>query len=314
MIISDNFYQSAIKLLEQKGHSAAVNHQWVFTPESQHLLMLTNRQYIIEWAKNLLASEKTLFIDTETTGLPQKYPNAEIVELTIVRYNGQVQFSSLLKPKYPIPVEASEVNGIWQKDLEEAFPITAFWGQLSNILNDKNVVAYNADFDHASLRNTARIHGLVPPADYVKPTFECAMKAYSVYRNSFNWWKLTQAIDDEQKKMDVGTAHTAIADTLALFTLIDTLTRQDAENFILPPMPESPSAKIIDALNKRIEDKGTVCFDYVKSEELCHITHWEVVVTGCFQNQEGQFYISGMTEDGTECVFRYDKIRFKKKQ
>ena len=54
-------------------------------------------------------AEKPVYIDTETTGLEK---TDEIVEFSIVDFDGSILYSSLVKPSKPIPTEASRIHGI----------------------------------------------------------------------------------------------------------------------------------------------------------------------------------------------------------
>jgi DNA polymerase-3 subunit alpha (Gram-positive type) len=105
---------------------------------------------------------KFVAFDLETTGLDNK--KDEIIEIGAVKFtvetkNGKVvpkllsEFETFVKPNMLIPAEASNVNHIYDKDVENAPPVgdclkgfTAFCGQGSILL------AHNANFDASFLR------------------------------------------------------------------------------------------------------------------------------------------------------------------
>ena len=105
---------------------------------------------------------KFVAFDLETTGLDNK--KDEIIEIGAVKFtvetkNGKVvpkllsEFETFVKPNMLIPAEASNVNHIYDKDVENAPPVgeclkgfTAFCGQGSIL------IAHNANFDASFLR------------------------------------------------------------------------------------------------------------------------------------------------------------------
>ena len=116
---------------------------------------------------------KFVAFDLETTGLDNK--KDEIIEIGAVKFtvetkNGKVvpkllsEFETFVKPNMLIPAEASNVNHIYDKDVENAPPVgeclkgfTAFCGQGSILL------AHNANFDASFLRVAyAKNRQLVP--------------------------------------------------------------------------------------------------------------------------------------------------------
>jgi len=68
----------------------------------------------VERARELLLKEP-IFLDTETTGLDNR---AEIIEISIVDYQGKVLFDELVKPMRTIPIEATRVHGITNDDIK----------------------------------------------------------------------------------------------------------------------------------------------------------------------------------------------------
>lgn len=94
-----------------------------------------------------------IFLDTETTGLDVE---AEIVEIALVDHAGQVIFESYCKPsKAKTDPKAFEVHGIG----EEILAIAPAWADIEQeikaLLENKEIVIFNASFDMRLMRQTA---------------------------------------------------------------------------------------------------------------------------------------------------------------
>jgi len=309
MAIIENFFINGIEALKAKKHPFALAGVWPFDSDHQHLLMQTNRECVINWAKGVLDNPNVVFLDTETTGL-NKYNDDEVVELTIVSNNGKVLLSQVFKPSRSIPRSASEVHGIWQKHVENLFPISGSWSQIANILSGKEIVSYNAKFDRGIMVSTSRIHNLKPTENYETPRWTCAMKIYSTYRNSMAWWKLEEALTDEKKAITVGSAHSAVIDTLAVYELVKVLAQQDADKFSLPPTDSIPESTI-QAINRCMVRKEWLEMEFKVEGSFPEL--WVpkyVVPVALFQSEEGYFYMTAL-EKGCEKTYRLDRVRFK---
>jgi DNA polymerase-3 subunit epsilon len=148
-----------------------------------------------------------VILDTETTGLDW---SAEIISISVIAPDGEVLFDTLVQPSGEIPAEASSVNGITDSMVADAPKFTDIFPQLDQVLKDKLIVAYNAEFDRQMLQQTCRRYGLE-----ITPNWKCAMLAYSAwigewssYFGSYKWQRLPQG------------DHTARGDCLATLELI----------------------------------------------------------------------------------------------
>jgi DNA polymerase III subunit epsilon len=150
---------------------------------------------------------RTLFLDTETTGL--KPPQDGIVEIAIVDESGDVVLDELVNPGRPIGF-ASSIHGITDEMVADAPPMELLLPSIERIVRDAHVVIYNAAFDTRffpdELRGAAKI--------------SCAMHAFSRLfppprgGRSYRWWKLTAAAEHVGYEWD-GAAHRALADARA---------------------------------------------------------------------------------------------------
>lgn len=153
-----------------------------------------------------------LVLDTETTGLDGR---AEVIEIAIVKPDGYVLLDTRIKPRFPIPAEATAIHGITNEDVQRLPEWRMVFYEVRHLLEGQNIICYNVDYDRRILQQTGRLRG--------KPDIEadwfCAMKAFAeLYgepgRSSgqYRWKKLIHAagyygIDDDG-------AHSALADTL----------------------------------------------------------------------------------------------------
>ena len=89
-------------------------------------------------------SEKPIYIDTETTGLDR---TDEVVEISIVDFDGTILLSSLVKPSQPIPRDAQSIHGITNDMVQSAPSWPILWPRVREIFYGRTIAAYNAPFD-----------------------------------------------------------------------------------------------------------------------------------------------------------------------
>ena len=100
-----------------------------------------DRNYAIEWAKDILANkDKFLILDTETTGLD----DAEIVQIGIIDIDGNILLDSLVKPSISIPSEVSEIHKITDDMVVNSPTFPELYFRIKEILSNKQVIIYNA--------------------------------------------------------------------------------------------------------------------------------------------------------------------------
>jgi DNA polymerase III epsilon subunit-like protein len=151
--------------------------------------------------------QKPVFLDTETTGLDN---NAEIVEISIVDYDGSVLLDTLVKPRNRIPNDVMRVHGITNELVATAPGWIIVWPKVEAVLRDRLVGIYNAEYDVRMFKQSHRLSGLVwrsPAKDYF-----CIMNMYSDYRGSTRWQKLENA--GHQLGIPLPNTHRAKDDTL----------------------------------------------------------------------------------------------------
>lgn len=164
-------------------------------------------------SSNFSALSTFIAIDTETTGLkPGGNDIIEIAAIKFVNYRPCEIFHTYLKPRKPIPEDASKVNGITDAMVEDAPKFSEIKPALQEFISDFTLVAHNAPFDvkflHVSGLDLDKHNGKV---------YDTLQLARNKVRDSSGYkldsYKL-EAICDE---LNIGCKnyHSAAADTLA---------------------------------------------------------------------------------------------------
>lgn len=87
-------------------------------------------------------------VDTETTGL--KAVGNDIIQLSAIKFENFEPteiFSTYIKPRIPIPEDASKINGITDEMVEDAPLFHQVIKSFNNFIGDLPLVAHNAPFD-----------------------------------------------------------------------------------------------------------------------------------------------------------------------
>ncbi len=177
--------------------------------------MPTNRQRAIQSAKTYWGL-KPVFIDTETTGL---HGSAEIIEISVVDFEGQKLVDTLIKPRRAVPLEAIQVHGITNQMLLEAPKWEEAWPDIQAVLQGRYIGVYNVDFDLRMLKQSHRLNGLVWTIP--EQRFFCVMKLFSQYQSASHWLTLEAA--GRRLGIPLPNAHRALQDALlarAVFRVI----------------------------------------------------------------------------------------------
>jgi len=150
---------------------------------------------------------KPVFLDTETTGLKD---SAEIVEISIIDYDGAVLLDTLVKPNRSIPSDVIRVHGITDEMVAGAPNWMLVWPKVEEILRDRHVGIYNADFDLRMMKQSHRMIGI--PWRRMPAQVFCVMRLYADYYGARKWQRLEAA--GRQCGLSLPNSHRAKADTL----------------------------------------------------------------------------------------------------
>jgi DNA polymerase-3 subunit epsilon len=157
------------------------------------MLRLSERETTIEWARGLMDDPRTVYLDTETTGLGD---DDEVVDLAVVGWDGTVLIDTLVRPKRQIPPDATNIHHLTDHDVRFAPSWCEVYPRLCNTIAGKRVVVYNAAYDFKIISGCCRHDGLPMPL----APWDCAMHAYARYRGEvnrrsgqFRWHKLEHA-------------------------------------------------------------------------------------------------------------------------
>ncbi len=116
----------------------------------------------IEGDNSYKLDEKFVVFDIETTGLSSR--NDKITEIGAVKINGGKiidSYSSLINPEINIPAKIIELTGITDEMVKDKPTIEVVLPEFLEFVGDRPIVAHNAGFDTAFIReNIKRIGGM----------------------------------------------------------------------------------------------------------------------------------------------------------
>lgn len=182
--------------------------------------MHADREEVIRWACDLLASNDWVILDTETTGLY----GADIVQLAILSSYGHALLDVLIEPSQLITPGAAAVHGLRAEHLAGALDFARIYPALVYLLSGRRVLIYNAAFDTQILAGICQRVGL--PALLLD--VQCVMLRYAAYvgewsdyHGDYRWQRLP------------GGDHQAIGDCRAVLRLL--------QQMAATPLPGDPS-------------------------------------------------------------------------
>jgi DNA polymerase III epsilon subunit family exonuclease len=112
------------------------------------------------WHPSLANVEFTVF-DTETTGLHRK--DDRVIELAAIRCSvrGEIaRFETFIDPGFHIPETASEINGIYDEDVEGAPDESEAMRDFARFVRGSVLVAHNLEFDASFLEAASQRHDI----------------------------------------------------------------------------------------------------------------------------------------------------------
>jgi DNA polymerase-3 subunit epsilon len=177
---------------------------------------------IIKWADKLMKSREFVVLDTETHDKDNPYP----IEISVIDPDGNILFNQLVKlPEgKKINPESMAIHGITHEMIEaDGLYFDEVWKDLKQVLSEKTVITYNAEFDCDVLFNA------LPALYHPMPgTWECAMLKYAEfagdwndYHGNYRWHSLTKAA--QALGVEITNAHRALGDAQTTLAVIKAL-------------------------------------------------------------------------------------------
>ncbi|MHD0650912.1 3'-5' exonuclease family protein [Pseudomonas aeruginosa] len=160
-----------------------------------------------------------LIIDTETTGLDD---HDQVIEIAVVDRLGAVLFESRLRPTVDVSEGAYAVHGIASADLlsESQWPVIA--QRLSQVIQGRQVIAFNDEFDCRLLQQTARAFG-----ETFRMQSRCAMGlAAEAFGATNRYGSISLAAAAAAAGVPIICAHTARGDALTTLAVINAIAEQ----------------------------------------------------------------------------------------
>lgn len=179
---------------------------------------------------DLIKSGDFLVLDTETTALDH---TGEVCQIAIIDSAGKVLLDTLVKPMRPIPASASRIHDIYDEDVKDAPGWIDIASQVKDILSNRNVIIYNADYDTRIIYQTAKAAKTFYPQHEIN--WHCAMLAYAEfwgdwndYHGNYRWQSLVAACS--QQGIEVVNAHNALADCQMTLALVRKMIEKEDSN------------------------------------------------------------------------------------
>lgn len=179
---------------------------------------------------NDLSKVPYLVLDTETTGLRG---DIEVLEIAIVRWDGEVLLNQRIKPKKPVPAEATRIHGISDADLVDCPTFPDVFPKILDIIKGQHVVVYNALYDRQALDTCNKVTGGAWVNLSELASWHCAMDYFAYiygdwneYYQSFRWQTLKTA--SIYYNVDNPYPHSAIGDALTTLELTKLMLQEGA--------------------------------------------------------------------------------------
>lgn len=178
-----------------------------------------HRNQSIEWARGVLNNSSVYAIlDTETTGLGKK---DVLIQVAAIDTKGNTLLDTLVKPisRKRMHPDAQAKHGLTMKMLVEEPTFEYVWPKLKSIMNERNLVIYNAAFDTRIITQTIVYEGI--PEDY-KVAADCAMLAYAQFIGEWSEYHKNYSY-----QLLPGGDHTALGDCMATREVIKNMAESE---------------------------------------------------------------------------------------
>ncbi|MBY8848540.1 3'-5' exonuclease [Saccharothrix sp. MB29] len=152
-------------------------------PSAPAVTAPSSRAGAAAWARDVLRARDAVVLDTELTDFAGR-----VIEVAVLSVDGTVLLSTLVDPAgAPINPHAQRKHGISPAVLAGAPTMAQVWPRLEEALRDKVVIAWNAPFDQARLRDEhQRVVGGAALPEWLARPWECAMRRHAAWVGESN--------------------------------------------------------------------------------------------------------------------------------
>ena len=169
-----------------KQITAAIAEDPVAAQYRKRLIIGTERGGAIRWATAMLTPGTAVICDTETVDL-----FGPIVEIAVIdAATGRTLLDTLVNPGCPITETATAIHGITDADVADAPTWDKVLPRLKRITRGRQVLAYNADYDHSVVLSDTKRAGRKPGHLAENERWACVMQARSDWEGSARWLPL----------------------------------------------------------------------------------------------------------------------------
>ena len=182
--------------------------------------LMRDKNDTIDWAQSLLDSNNWVILDTETTGLSS---SDEIVQIGVINHQGNILLDFFVKPTIIISDEAIAIHKITNEMVLDAPTFPDIYPKFIEVLQNKKIIIYNANFDIKIIEHCCNLHNL--PSPNLKRRSECAMEMYAQFCNEWSNYH------DDYRYQPLNGEHTVISDCLAVLALINKMASSGKETF-----------------------------------------------------------------------------------
>lgn len=166
------------------------------------IVLSTEAGAAITWARDMLLPGAACLLDIETVDL-----QAPVCEIAVIdAATGETLLNSLVNPGVPISRSAFRAHGISDADVASAPTWPDVLPELLRITKNRQILAYNADYDIRTIRAECRRYRLHPGHLGGRRNWDCVMHRRSDWLRTRRWLPLGgshRALDDCLSTLEV---------------------------------------------------------------------------------------------------------------
>ncbi|MFY1573298.1 exonuclease domain-containing protein [Verrucosispora sp. WMMD703] len=191
---------------EKEVREAIAAHSYL-REHRRDIAVATEAGAAIRWARAMREPGAAVILDTETTDLA-----GYLVEVAVIdACTGDTLLDTLVAPGCEVEPEARWVHGITDAELADAPTLAEVLPRLLEVTAGRTVLAYNAEFDHATIARHADRDGLDPAHLDDLGTWSCLMGRRSDWQLVRRW-------------LPLGGGHRALGDCQTAYELLCAMT------------------------------------------------------------------------------------------